>query len=135
MARREPIPDSPELGAALVFERLQVLVRVLERLLRERCGRQVGCGRRVVRARVHAEAAIAQAPVLPAYARVDIVMTQKGPLIMELELIEPSLFFTFAAGSAERFARAILERIARAAPAGLRLRLLGYPRHPLCRRN
>ena len=53
------------------------------------------------------------------YARVDLIRDGEGrPVVLELELAEPSLFFTFSAGSAERFARAILERIAGAAPAG-----------------
>ena len=62
-------------------------------------------------------AAIVGGPTL--YARVDLIRDGEGrPVVLELELAEPSLFFTFSAGSAERFARAILERIARAAPAG-----------------
>jgi len=53
------------------------------------------------------------------YARVDLIRDGEGrPVVLELELAEPSLYFKFSAGSAERFARAILERIARAAPAG-----------------
>jgi O-ureido-D-serine cyclo-ligase len=44
----------------------------------------------------------------PLYARVDLIRDQKGePVVLELELIEPSLFFPFAAGSAERFAAAV----------------------------
>lgn len=38
------------------------------------------------------------------YARVDIVETAKGPLLMELELIEPHLFFDGEPRSAERLA-------------------------------
>ena len=34
------------------------------------------------------------------YARVDIVEADRGPLLMELELIEPELYFTIVAGSA-----------------------------------
>ena len=53
------------------------------------------------------------------YARVDLIRDGEGrPVVLELELAEPSLYFKFSAGSAERFARAILERIARAGPAG-----------------
>jgi glutathione synthase/RimK-type ligase-like ATP-grasp enzyme len=37
------------------------------------------------------------------YARVDLVETTRGPLLMELELIEPELFFGLASGAAERF--------------------------------
>jgi hypothetical protein len=47
----------------------------------------------------------------PLYARVDLIRDQDGePVVLELELIEPSLFFPFAAGSAERFAKAVLRR-------------------------
>jgi O-ureido-D-serine cyclo-ligase len=33
-----------------------------------------------------------------------------APVVLELELTEPSLFFVHAPGSAQRFARAVLER-------------------------
>jgi len=47
----------------------------------------------------------------PLYARVDLIRDQKGePVVLELELIEPSLFFPLAAGSAERFAAAVVRR-------------------------
>lgn len=47
----------------------------------------------------------------PLYARVDLIRDQQGePVVLELELIEPSLFFPFAAGSAERFAAAAVRR-------------------------
>ncbi len=47
----------------------------------------------------------------PLYARVDLIRDRRGePVVLELELIEPSLFFPFAQGSAERFAAAILRR-------------------------
>lgn len=41
---------------------------------------------------------------VPAYARVDVL---PGPQVIEVELIEPSLYLAHGAGSAERFARAI----------------------------
>jgi glutathione synthase/RimK-type ligase-like ATP-grasp enzyme len=45
------------------------------------------------------------------YARVDLIHDTDGtPRVLELELTEPSLFFAHAAGSAERFAAAILKR-------------------------
>jgi O-ureido-D-serine cyclo-ligase len=45
------------------------------------------------------------------YARVDLIHDDDGaPRVLELELTEPSLFFEHASGSAERFARAIIER-------------------------
>ena len=50
------------------------------------------------------------APLL--YARVDAVRLAGGSLaIIELELIEPSLYFPYGPGSAERFAAA-LDRLA-----------------------
>lgn len=42
------------------------------------------------------------------YARVDLVPTGHGPLLMELELIEPDLFFTPGGEGAERLAAALL---------------------------
>ena len=47
----------------------------------------------------------------PLYARVDLIRDQQGdPVVLELELIEPSLFFPFAVGSADRFAAAAVRR-------------------------
>lgn len=49
----------------------------------------------------------------PLYARVDLIRDSKGlPCVLELELIEPSLFFMHATGAAERFSSCILQRIA-----------------------
>ena len=46
------------------------------------------------------------------YARVDVLRDADGqPAVLELELIEPSLFLDFAPGSAEALARAILARL------------------------
>ena len=41
------------------------------------------------------------------YARVDIVEANRGPLLMELELIEPELYFLFVPDAANRLARLI----------------------------
>lgn len=47
----------------------------------------------------------------PAYARVDLIRDADGaPVVLELELVEPSLFFAYAEGSALRFADALLRR-------------------------
>lgn len=46
------------------------------------------------------------------YARVDVVETRRGPLLMELELIEPELFFRLAPDSAPRLARVIQQHLA-----------------------
>jgi hypothetical protein len=40
------------------------------------------------------------------YARVDLLPKANGPVIGELELIEPSLFLSYSDGAADRFARA-----------------------------
>jgi hypothetical protein len=59
-----------------------------------------------------AEAALAAAPGPVLYARVDVVPDGAGrPMLMELELMEPSLFFTGAPQAVERFARALRERV------------------------
>jgi glutathione synthase/RimK-type ligase-like ATP-grasp enzyme len=44
------------------------------------------------------------------YARVDVVDTARGPVLMELELIEPDLFLALAPEAAERLASALLAR-------------------------
>jgi predicted metal-dependent HD superfamily phosphohydrolase len=45
----------------------------------------------------------------PLYARVDLVRDDEGrPVLLELELIEPRLYFAEAGGAAERFAAAVL---------------------------
>ena len=56
-----------------------------------------------------AQAALVAAPAKAAYARVDIVPDDAGVLrIMELELIEPSLFLDHAPDSAAAFSRSLL---------------------------
>jgi len=58
-----------------------------------------------------AQAALAAAPTTAAYARVDIVPDDQGVLrIMELELIEPSLFLDHAPDAGAFFSRSILSR-------------------------
>lgn len=65
-----------------------------------------------------AQQALAAAPAPATYARVDIVRGADGQLqIMELELIEPSLFLNHAPDSGAAFSRAVL-RAARTATAG-----------------
>lgn len=48
----------------------------------------------------------------PLYARIDLLPSPSGPQLLELELTEPSLFFGFAPGAAERFVAAIEEALA-----------------------
>jgi len=55
-------------------------------------------------------AAIPFAP--PAYARIDLIRDDAGvPVVLELELTEPSLFLAHAAGAADRLARHLVERL------------------------
>lgn len=59
-------------------------------------------------ARHLAEAALAAAPFAPLYARVDMVRDAAGHFcLMELELIEPALFLSFAADAGQAFAKAV----------------------------
>ncbi|HEV7753650.1 MAG TPA: hypothetical protein VGO71_19010 [Baekduia sp.] len=49
---------------------------------------------------------------LPVYARIDLVEDAAGaPLLLELELTEPSLFFAQSSGAVDRFAGAVLRRL------------------------
>lgn len=43
----------------------------------------------------------------PLYARVDLLPSENGPVIIELEMTEPSLYVSLADGAAERFAAAL----------------------------
>jgi O-ureido-D-serine cyclo-ligase len=63
--------------------------------------------------RAVAEAALAAMPFpVLAYARVDLVEDQKGqPVVLELELTEPSLFLDQSEGAAVDYARVLLSRI------------------------
>jgi O-ureido-D-serine cyclo-ligase len=50
---------------------------------------------------------------VPLYARVDLLQGADGqPVVLELELVEPSLFFDQGPGSARRFVDALVERLA-----------------------
>ena len=62
--------------------------------------------------RVAAAALRAMPFKLPLYARVDLIGDAAGaPVVLELELTEPSLFFAHAAGAADRFAQTVLGHI------------------------
>lgn len=52
------------------------------------------------------------------YARVDLVPGPEGPLLLELELTEPSLFLRHAEGATARFAAAVRRRADRSSPGG-----------------
>jgi glutathione synthase/RimK-type ligase-like ATP-grasp enzyme len=60
-----------------------------------------------------AEAALKAIPFsTPAYARVDLIEDPQGqPVVLELELTEPSLFFAQAPEAADRFASLLLSRL------------------------
>jgi glutathione synthase/RimK-type ligase-like ATP-grasp enzyme len=66
-----------------------------------------------------AEAALAAAPGSERllYARVDLLPHEGRPLLVELELTEPSLYLSFGAGAVERLADAILAALRRSADA------------------
>jgi glutathione synthase/RimK-type ligase-like ATP-grasp enzyme len=70
--------------------------------------------------RAFGEAVLAAAPHPWLYARVDLVQTADGPVLMELELIEPSLFFELGPGreSAAALAEAILRSVGDPNPVG-----------------
>lgn len=77
--------------------------------------RQPSAAEREVAERVHAVLAEeAGQPLL--YARIDLLPGPDGPLLLEAELIEPSLFLAYSAGAAERMAAAIAERIGAGCP-------------------
>lgn len=50
------------------------------------------------------------------YARIDVVPTSKGPLLMELELIDPMLFLAFHGQAPRRWARAVAQNFTPVAP-------------------
>ena len=59
--------------------------------------------------RLVADRIVSLAPKPLLYARVDLVPGPEGqPLLLEFEATEPSLFFKFSPGSADRFARALV---------------------------
>lgn len=60
-------------------------------------------------------AAMAALDTVPLYARVDLVMWNGAPALIEFELIEPSLYFEFDARSPVRFVRAFGDWYERAA--------------------
>ncbi|MGL6223597.1 MAG: hypothetical protein ACRC6L_08435, partial [Steroidobacteraceae bacterium] len=62
--------------------------------------------------RALAAAAYAAIPfAAPLYARIDMIRDDRGlPVILDLEMTEPSVFFAHAPGSADRFARVLLAR-------------------------
>ena len=58
-----------------------------------------------------AKQAVSALPEVPLYARVDGIVRDDTFMLMELELIEPNLFFDLAPGSVDRMAEAIARRL------------------------
>ena len=56
-------------------------------------------------------AVVASLEEVPPYARVDLLPSANGPVVVELELVEPSLFFAFTTGGEDRYARAVLDSL------------------------
>ncbi|MGI9628836.1 MAG: ATP-grasp domain-containing protein [Longimicrobiales bacterium] len=54
-----------------------------------------------------AQAAVEWLPVVPLYARVDVVTCQGQPHLMELELVEPSLFFSHSDSALDMITEAL----------------------------
>jgi len=61
-----------------------------------------------------ADAALALAPSPTLYARVDLL----GGVVLELEVVEPSLYLSYGAGSADRLAEAVVRRLEAMTGAG-----------------
>jgi len=62
--------------------------------------------------RAFADRVAATVPSSALYARVDLVDTDRGPMLMELELIEPELYFLYVPVAARRLADLIAARLA-----------------------
>jgi glutathione synthase/RimK-type ligase-like ATP-grasp enzyme len=54
---------------------------------------------------------LAAAPHAPTYARIDLVTTDEGPLLMEAELVEPELFLGREPAAAGRFADLLVDAL------------------------
>jgi hypothetical protein len=61
--------------------------------------------------RSFADTVMARVPSTCLYARVDAVESSRGPLLMELELIEPELYFLPVPEAADRFAQLIATQL------------------------
>lgn len=58
-----------------------------------------------------ARAVLEMTPQSPLYARIDAILLDGRMQLMELEVIEPELFFTYCPEAADRFAAALLKRL------------------------
>jgi glutathione synthase/RimK-type ligase-like ATP-grasp enzyme len=61
--------------------------------------------------RSFADRVMTHVPSTCLYARVDVVESNRGPLLMELELIEPELYFLVVPGAADRLAELIVTTV------------------------
>lgn len=61
--------------------------------------------------RAFADRVVKTIPTGALYARVDVVDAARGPLLMELELIEPELYFLYVPEAADRLAAAIVAQL------------------------
>lgn len=59
-----------------------------------------------------AEAAVGRIRPAPLYARVDVVRWHGQPVVLELELVEPSLFLSFSADAVSALTRGLTSRLA-----------------------
>lgn len=92
--RKGPLLDGPDLGVDGLYKPETITVR------------KPSAAERALAERVLASLPAALPP--PLYARVDLIPGPTGdPMLIELELTEPSLFLGFADGAAQRFAEAI----------------------------
>ncbi len=76
--------------------------------VQEERGAQIHSARANEELRIRGDSVINALPSAPLYARVDFLRNQKGDfLLMELELIEPSMYLRMDKGAPRRFAEAI----------------------------
>jgi hypothetical protein len=101
--RKGPMLDGPYQGMDGLYRPEQIAPRVPGRAEREVAERVLAAAGRLF--------GIEPSELL--YARVDLIPGPDGaPVLVELELTEPSLFLAHGAGAAERFAGAIAARLA-----------------------
>jgi glutathione synthase/RimK-type ligase-like ATP-grasp enzyme len=99
-ARKGPLLTGPDTQDVGLFKEEQITAR-------EATPEQLAVAHRAL-------AAVPGGPDRLLYARVDVIPDDEDvPVLLELELTEPSMFLGYATGAAERFAAAIRERAAR----------------------
>jgi hypothetical protein len=102
--RKGPLLEGPYRGVEGLFKQEQMEAR-------DASAEERAIGDRVVAALPEVAPGAAGAPLL--YTRVDLLPGPDGsPVLLELELTEPSLFLSLADGALDRFADAIARRVA-----------------------